>query len=140
MYYLVCLLGCLMIMIMRTPHVILTVICTNIRLYVISGSCIVTKLLNMEEIHNTLTTTIDNCICYKEHTVNYKQVRKEPWLTASIKISIDRNKTLYAKMLKEVCSKDKYTCYNKVLLDMPNVSSIKVCVMNISLRLRNCGV
>ena len=69
----------------------------------------------MEEIHNILTTTIDHCISYKEHTVNYKHVRKEAWLTASIKISIDRNKKLYAKMLKGECPKDKYTCYNNAL-------------------------
>ena len=69
----------------------------------------------MEEIHNILTTTIDHCIPYKEHTVNYKHVRKEAWLTASIKISIDRNKKLYAKMLKGECPKDKYTCYNNAL-------------------------
>ena len=70
---------------------------------------------NMEEIHNTLTTTIDHCIPYKEHTVNYKHVRKEAWLTASIKISIDRNKKLYVKMLKGQCTKDRYTHYNNVL-------------------------
>ena len=55
---------------------------------------------NMEAIHNMLTTTIDHCIPYKECTVNHKHIRKEVWLTASIKISVDRNKKLYAKMLK----------------------------------------
>ena len=69
----------------------------------------------MEEIHNILTTTIDHCIPYKECTVNYKHVRKAAWLTASIKISIDRNKKLYAKMLKGECTKNKYTHYNNVL-------------------------
>ena len=70
---------------------------------------------NMEEIHNILTTTIDHYIPYKERTVNYKHIRKEAWLTASIKISINRNKRLYAKMLKGECTKDKYTHYNNVL-------------------------
>ena len=55
---------------------------------------------NMEDIHNQLTTIIDRCIPYKERIVNHKCVRKEAWLTASIKISIDKNKKLYAKMLK----------------------------------------
>ena len=59
---------------------------------------------NMEEIHNILTTTIDHCIPYKECTVNYKQVRKEAWLTASIQISIDRNKkkTIHKEFKREV--------------------------------------
>ena len=69
----------------------------------------------MEEIHNLPTTIIDHCIPYKEHTVNYKHFRKEAWLTASIKISIDRNKKLYAKMLRGECTKNKYTHYNNVL-------------------------
>ena len=70
---------------------------------------------NMEGIHKQLTTTIDHCIPYKERTVNHKHVRREAWLTASIKISIVRNKKLYAKMLKGECTKNKYTYYNNVL-------------------------
>ena len=70
---------------------------------------------NMGEIHNLLTTTINHCIPYKERTVNHKHIRKEAWLTASIKISIDRNKKLCAKMLKGECTKNKYTHYNNVL-------------------------
>ena len=70
---------------------------------------------NMEAIHNMLTTTIDHCIPYKEHTVNHKHIRKEVWLTASIKISVDRNKKLYAKMHKGECTRNKYTQYNNVL-------------------------
>ena len=70
---------------------------------------------NMEEIHNMLTTTIDHCIPYKERTVNHKHIRKEAWLTASIKISVDRNKKLHAKMLKGEYTRNKYTQYNNVL-------------------------
>ena len=69
---------------------------------------------NMEGVHNQLTSIIDQCIPYKERTVNHKHIRKEGWLTASIKISIDKN-MLYAKMLKGECTKIKYTNYNKVL-------------------------
>ena len=69
----------------------------------------------MEAIHNMLTTTIDHCIPYKACTVNHKHIRKEAWLTASIKISVDRNKKLYAKMLKRECTRNKYTQYNNVL-------------------------
>ena len=73
---------------------------------------------NMEGIHNQLTTIIDQCIPYKECIVNHKCVRKEAWLTASIKISIDKNKKLYAKMLKGDCIKSKYMHYNNVLRKM----------------------
>ena len=70
---------------------------------------------NMECVHNQLANIIDRCIPYKECRVNHKHVRKEAWLTASIKISIDKNKKLYAKMLKGDCTKSKYTNYNNVL-------------------------
>ena len=72
----------------------------------------------MEGIHNQLTTIINQCIPYKDCRVNHKRVRKEAWLTASIKISIDKNKKLYAKMLKGDCTKSKYTHYNNVLHKM----------------------
>ena len=62
---------------------------------------------NMEVIHSKLKATIDLCIPYHERTVNHKQIRREAWLTASIKISIEKNKKLYAKMLKGECNKDK---------------------------------
>ena len=70
---------------------------------------------NMECVHEQLSTIIDRCTPYREHRVNHRQIRKEPWLTASIKISIDRNKKLYSKMLKGECTKHKYKDYNNVL-------------------------
>ena len=70
---------------------------------------------NMDCIHIQLSEIIDKCIPYKEHCINRKQLRREAWLTASIKLSIDRNKRLYAKMLKGECTKSRYTDYNKVL-------------------------
>ena len=70
---------------------------------------------NMECVHEQLSTFIDHCAPYRECRVNPRQIRKEPWLTASIKISIDRNKKLYSKMLKGECTKHKYKDYNKVL-------------------------
>ena len=70
---------------------------------------------NMECVHEQLSTIIDHCIPYRERRVNPRPIRKEPWLTASIKISIDRNKKLYSKMLKGECTKHKYKDYNKVL-------------------------
>ena len=70
---------------------------------------------NMECVHEQLSTIIDHCMPYRERRINHRQIRKEPWLTASIKISIDRNKTLYSRMLKGECTKHKYKEYNKVL-------------------------
>ena len=70
---------------------------------------------NMECVHEHLSSIIDRYTPYQESKVNHKQVRKEPWLTASIKISIDRNKKLYAKMLKGEYTKSKYKNYNNVL-------------------------
>ena len=70
---------------------------------------------NMEKIHATLSSAIDHCMPYRERVLKHKQVRREPWLTASIKISIDRNKKLYAKMLKHECSAEEYKMYNQVL-------------------------
>ena len=70
---------------------------------------------NMEKIHVTLSSAIDYCMPYREHVIKHKQIRREPWLTASIKISIDRNKKLYAKMLRHECSAELYKRYNQLL-------------------------
>ena len=70
---------------------------------------------NMDCVHTQLSDIIDRCIPYKERRINHKHLRREAWLTASIKLSIDRNKKLYAKMLKGECTKSKYSNYNKVL-------------------------
>ena len=70
---------------------------------------------NMKSVHDQLLSIINHCTPYCEHKISHKQIRKEPWLTASIKISIDRNKKLYAKMLKGEVTKCKYTTYNNVL-------------------------
>ena len=69
----------------------------------------------MECIHEQLKTIIDRCTLYRECRVNHRHIRKEPWLTASLKISIDRNKTLYSRMLQGECTKHKYKDYNKLL-------------------------
>ena len=69
----------------------------------------------MEHVHEQLTTIIDRCTPYRECRVNHRHIRKGPWLTASLKISIDRNKILYSKMLKGECTKHKHKDYNKVL-------------------------
>ena len=45
--------------------------------------------------------------------IDAKKLRREPWLTASIKLSIDRNKKLYAKMLWKDINVSSYKEYNK---------------------------
>ena len=70
---------------------------------------------DMCRVHQTLTEKIDYCIPIREHCIKGKKVRKEPWLTASLKISIDKNKKLYHMMLKGTCSNEKYKNYNGTL-------------------------
>ena len=70
---------------------------------------------NMEQVHIVLTSTIDRCIPLGSRTINPKQLRREPWLTSGIKISIDKNKLLYAKMLKKEVNSTTYKKYNREL-------------------------
>ena len=80
---------------------------------------------NMEKIHVTLSSAIDHCMPYRERVIKYKQIRREPWLTASIKISIDCNKKLYAKMLRHECSAELYKRYNQLLRKTIRQAKIK---------------
>ena len=70
---------------------------------------------DMKRVYETLQDKVDYCIPIKEHCIKGNKIRREPWLTASIKISIDKNKKLYHMMLKGNCSKDKYKNYNNTL-------------------------
>ena len=70
---------------------------------------------NMEQVHTVLTSTIDRCIPLGTRIVNSKHLRREPWLTSGIKISIDRNKWLYAKMLRNEVDNTTYKKYNREL-------------------------
>ena len=45
--------------------------------------------INMDHVHNTLTSIIDSCIPMRTRKIDAKKLRREPWLTASIKLSID---------------------------------------------------
>ena len=69
----------------------------------------------MEKLHTTLTDLVEICVPEKERKINSKKLRREPWLTPGLKISIDRNKRMYAKQLKGQCSLDKYKAYNQSL-------------------------
>ena len=80
---------------------------------------------NMEKIHETITTVIDNYLPYREHTIKQGQIRREPWLSASIKISIDLNKRYYRKMLRQECSIEKYKSYNSLLRKTIRAAKVK---------------
>ena len=80
---------------------------------------------NMEKIHDTLTSAINHCMPYNEQTISHKHIRREPWLSASIKISIDRNKRLYGKMLRHECSLEKYKNYNLLLCKIIRTAKTK---------------
>ena len=69
----------------------------------------------MEQVHTVLTSTIDRCIPLGTRIVNSKHLRREPWLTSGIKISINRNKRLYAKMLKNEVDSTVFKKYNREL-------------------------
>ena len=70
---------------------------------------------NMEKIHTMLSSMINHCLPYKECTIKYRHIQRESWLSASLKLSIDRNKKLYVKMLRQECSPEKYKAYNCTL-------------------------
>ena len=97
----------------------------------------------MKKVHQTLTERIEYCIPVREHTVNVKQQRREPWLTAGLKVSIGKNKRLYSKMLHGCVTKEKYTEYNKTLRKLsgvPNCSFIKKCVIDIKSNQEHLGL
>ena len=71
--------------------------------------------VNMEHVHNVLISIVDRCIPINSREINPKRLRKEPWLTPGIKKSIDRNKKLYAKMLRKDVDSNTYKDYNKSL-------------------------
>ena len=98
--------------------------------------------VNMKKVHDIITEMVDKCIPVRTREVNHKRLRKEPWLTSGIKLSIDRNKKLYAKLLRKEINNDTYKDYNRNLRkssEWLNVITITINALNISLTLSNCG-
>ena len=54
----------------------------------------------MSKLHETIQFEIDSCIPEVTRTLKRKQLRRELWITASLKHSIDKSKRLYHKTLK----------------------------------------
>ena len=46
--------------------------------------------ISMENIHRNLISIVDKCIPYVEREIKYKQLRRDPWVTSGIKLSIDK--------------------------------------------------
>ena len=62
-----------------------------------------------------LTNTVERCIPERTRYLNPRSIRREPWLTAGLKISIDRNKKLYGESLKYPSMRQEYLNYNSAL-------------------------
>ena len=72
--------------------------------------------LAMTNLHDIIQCEVD--IPEMTRTLKRKQVRREPWITLSLKRSIDKSKQLYAKTLKN-CDNDvlreHYLVYKRTL-------------------------
>ena len=72
----------------------------------------------MIKVHGIVETEMDLCIPEVTQTIKAKHERKEPWMTASLKRCVDKNKRLYCKMLKNKNNssmKEQYLAYNRTL-------------------------
>ena len=72
----------------------------------------------MTILHDTIQFEIDSCILEVTRTLKRKQLRREPWITASLKRSIDKSKRLYYKTLKNCENevvKGNYLAYKRTL-------------------------
>ena len=73
---------------------------------------------NVSKIHQTVIETLDEFIPETIHSVSYKKLRREPWLTSGIQTSTKKAKLLYKQTLKKSCNQhclDKYKRYNQML-------------------------
>ena len=68
---------------------------------------------NMETLDNLLQLEIERCTPVKTRVVSQKTLRKEPWLTPSLKRCIDKNKRLYSNTLKSTKAEHEITTYQE---------------------------
>ena len=80
---------------------------------------------NMHNVHQSLTAIVNECIPYTERKIKYKQLRRDPWMTSGIKLSIDKNKRNYSKMLKRECTREHYQAYNRTLRSIIRHTKLK---------------
>ena len=69
----------------------------------------------MNKFHQIIQREIELCIPEVTRTIRRKQIRREPWITASLKSCIDKSKRLYCKSLKDVNKMEHYLAYRRTL-------------------------
>ena len=70
------------------------------------------------KIHKVLVESLDVYIPETTCSVNYKRIKREPWLTSGIKTRTGKVKLLYKQMQRKGCDDhchDKYKTYNQML-------------------------
>ena len=73
---------------------------------------------NVTHIHKTLTKALDHYVPEKTRHINYKALRREPWITSGILTSTRKAKKLFRQTQVKNYSQrvvDKYKNYNKML-------------------------
>ena len=71
---------------------------------------------NVSEIHRVVVESLDEYIPETTRLINYKKLRREPWLTAGIQTSTRKAKLLYKQTQKKNCDNhclDRYKKYNQ---------------------------
>ena len=71
-----------------------------------------------DNFHTKLTDLIDQYLPLTTRRIPHRRVRKEPWVSSGLLISINKNKKLYKKYLKNRDCKsieETYKCYNQRL-------------------------
>ena len=69
----------------------------------------------MDTFTQKVTEIVERCIPEQTRYINHKHLRREPWLTLSLKHSIEKNKRLYNKSLKCPSRRIAYKTYNSTL-------------------------
>ena len=72
----------------------------------------------MTKLQNKVTSEMDLCIPLVTRTISPKHVRREPWLTASLMKSIEKNKKHYCRAIRNkdnLTIRTHYLAYNKIL-------------------------
>ena len=72
----------------------------------------------MRNLHTTLQKEVDHCIPEITRTLKRNQVRRQAWITPTLKRSIDKSKRLYHKSLKhtdDIAQHEHYLAYKNTL-------------------------
>ena len=78
-----------------------------------------------ELLHNKLIEKIDQFVPFRTHTIKYKNLRRERWLSAGILHSIKHSKKLYSKSIRSEATDTEvkeYKAYNSLLQRLKRVA------------------